>query len=219
MKRERAFFRATRFRVDRMHFNKNHVACTTGYSLDFWPKGESVISQAQIDRVRGEAKDAGLPVPPTAAPLTLGKLNSQACEQYNSRLRYIATPCAFMAHETYLQHMLMFMFRWNVCKLCDMFGVTEVGMMAIFDEMPRGPQQWQQLLLRVGRERSEQQQQDRRRQQERQQQRQQQRQRQQERQQQRQQEQQQREQRERHLPPQPPQPKRAKFHCSLFGKM
>lgn len=51
-KRERGFFRATKFRVDRLHI-KNHIACSLGYNLDYWPQDEMVISPKQIDEVGG----------------------------------------------------------------------------------------------------------------------------------------------------------------------
>ena len=53
MKRERAFFAATRFRIDRLHVtNHKKACCRRGYNLDAWPNDEAFISQELVAQVR-----------------------------------------------------------------------------------------------------------------------------------------------------------------------
>lgn len=58
MKRERAFFARTKFRVDRMHF-KGHKGCTWGYDLDYWPGRTPVIGADDMLRVSADVRAWG----------------------------------------------------------------------------------------------------------------------------------------------------------------
>ena len=53
----------------------------------------------------------------------------QVAEQYNSKLRYIATQCAYMGHEMYMEYMKLFMFRVNAAILAQMFDYREKDML------------------------------------------------------------------------------------------
>ena len=69
-----------RFLVDRLHYPREHVACSLGYSMDTYPDDEYIKS-----------------------------INSQVNEQANSALRRLSTACAFMSPENVVQHIKVFL--------------------------------------------------------------------------------------------------------------
>ena len=84
-KREPLYFSGTRFFIDRTHW-KGHVGCHAGYCMDAYPKSMPVMG--------GTA--------------TLGKVNSQVCEQTNSKLQFIKTSASFMNEENYMAYVTTF---------------------------------------------------------------------------------------------------------------
>ena len=144
MKREPAFFARTLFRVDRFHFC-NHIGCCESYNLDAWPAATWVISPGEMEAVRAKAAAEGMEVPATMLPITLGKclseaaakpFNSQGAEQYNSRLRFIATQVAYMTHDMYMLYLVMFMFRNNVSILAGEGGMREIDVLRALQTLP-----------------------------------------------------------------------------------
>ena len=126
LKREPLFFSNTIFSVDRFHW-PNHVGCCHGYHLDTWQASTPVISEREMRDVRARS---GGDIPETLGALTLRDLNSQVAEQYNARLRFIATQVAYMSHGMYARYIKNFVHRSNACILAKMYGTTELGMLA-----------------------------------------------------------------------------------------
>ena len=87
LKREPARFQNTRFMVDRLHMNKNHVGCSLGYSMDSYSEDQ-----------------------------TIKNLNSQVNEQANRDLRRLSTPGAFMSPENLIEHTKVFLAIRNMKK-------------------------------------------------------------------------------------------------------
>lgn len=136
MKRDPAFFSATRFRVDRFHF-AGHKACGEGMSLDSWPASTPIVSQEDLDTARRRAALAGQDdlVPRDAAPIFYKhrssemSYNSSAAEQNNAMLRYIGVQVAYMTHEHYVQHFRQFIYRRNIMRLANMYNCSEIECM------------------------------------------------------------------------------------------
>ena len=133
LKRERAFFSRTSFLVDRFHW-KNHKGCCSGYNIDSWPEDTWIIGPGDMKLVRESALSTSAELPNDVTTLTFGNMNSQVCEQFNSRLRFMATPLAYMNHRTYFAYVQHFMYRYNVLILAKMFGTREIDMMRLMFE-------------------------------------------------------------------------------------
>jgi hypothetical protein len=127
LKREPAFFARTQFRVDRLHF-KNHVGCCEAYNLDSWAPNTPIVGEADMAKARAKSD---VPIPDAVKPILLRDFNSQIAEQYNSRLRFIATQVAHMNHEMYMAYMVNFMYRFNACILASLFGRNELEMLRL----------------------------------------------------------------------------------------
>lgn len=163
--REPVFFRATIFKIDRLHM-AGHTACPRdGYGLDSLPADFTVISEEQLAAARArQAQVGGMRVPDDARPITIGgagrtqAFNSQVAEQYNSQLRKIERSCHTMARPTFRKFVRNFCYRWNVKKMADMFGVDEHAMLAEVAALGTAPAEQQR------RRQEEQRQRERRRQ-------------------------------------------------------
>lgn len=146
MLRDPAFFRYTIFCIDRLH-GKGHVHCTKGYLLDYLPPDFPVLSRQQLAKAAARAKAQGLPFPAHARPITVNafrgseSLNSQICEQYNSRLRFIEKSCRHMRRETYWTYITMFMCRWNAMYLSKLYGSSELTVLKFLARQPEQPEQ------------------------------------------------------------------------------
>ena len=110
LKREPEFFAHTYFFVDRFHW-KGHKGCCECYNIDAWPRKRWVISPDDVALIRRTASERGIELPPDVPTMNLEQLNSEATEQYNSRLRYMSTPLTFKAHRTFVEYMVMFCYR------------------------------------------------------------------------------------------------------------
>jgi hypothetical protein len=91
--REPEFFAHTKFLIDRMHF-KNHIGCHLGFNIDAYPADTKILG----------------------GRMTLGELNSQACEQVNSKLSYMGG-VSFMGEATYFAYVKLFIFLLNRQKI------------------------------------------------------------------------------------------------------
>ena len=129
-KRMPSFFSKTDFRVDTFHYIRNHIRCSEGFGIQAWPCDTPIISKKDLERVRAKAEAEGIELPPLTEIL-YGTVNSQVMEQNNSRLRYIATPLAYMTHANYYKHMQQFAFRFNVCRLAKMYLRGELETMRL----------------------------------------------------------------------------------------
>ncbi|KAG1666639.1 hypothetical protein FOA52_005849 [Chlamydomonas sp. UWO 241] len=92
MRRQPAFFAPMRFMIDRMHAF-GHVACHSGFRLSSMCEEEELLPE-------WTSPDGKLHMP----AVTVGKLNSQAAEQFNSRLRRIRTQAAYMRQSNFMKY-------------------------------------------------------------------------------------------------------------------
>lgn len=148
MLRDPHFFRFTIYCIDRLH-GKGHKYCTKGYLLDYLPPEFPVLSAEQLATAAAKAKAKGCPFPANARPITINPshgslgINSQICEQYNSRLRFIEKSCSHMARDTYLAYIKMFMCRWNAVYLSKLYGSDELTVLKFLALQPPPTQQQQ----------------------------------------------------------------------------
>lgn len=89
LKREPLHFRNVRFFVDRLHYY-NHTACSIGYD----------IRNYGTDQV-------------------LGSVNSQVCEQLNSRLAKLRSSLSYMKFEKFFVSLILFLASRNRNVCCD----------------------------------------------------------------------------------------------------
>lgn len=90
LKLSAAHFALTLFLIDRVH-QPGHVGCHEGYNMNAFPKDTPVLG--------GE--------------MTLGIVNSQVCEQCNSKLEMIATQTKFMGQKVYMAYTKLFLYLCN----------------------------------------------------------------------------------------------------------
>jgi hypothetical protein len=81
-------FQNTRFLVDRLHYRKGHVGCSTGYSMDAYTADSKIV-----------------------------QINSQANEQANASLRRLATQLTYMSPANVITHTSVFLALRNMDKM------------------------------------------------------------------------------------------------------
>ena len=99
LRRQPNFFAHTWFLIDRLH-QRGHVACHEGYNMDVYPKEEVIVPMWSGD---------GIVLP----EITLGKFNSQAAEQCNSKLDQIASQVAYMTQSNFMAVVKYYLHRCN----------------------------------------------------------------------------------------------------------
>jgi len=82
--REPTLFSRVKFFVDRVHW-AGHVGCHRGFCMDAYPKTLPVMG------------------------MTLGDINSQVCEQGNSKMELIAVQTKYMRQDTYMDYVKLFL--------------------------------------------------------------------------------------------------------------
>lgn len=90
MKHAPAHFSRTKFYVDRVHWC-GHKGCHEGYCMNSYDNNTPVLD----------------------GKLTLGQINSQVCEQTNSKLELIVTQTKYMSEDNYMAYIKLFLYMSN----------------------------------------------------------------------------------------------------------
>jgi hypothetical protein len=101
----RSHFANTLWLVDRVHWHP-HVNCHHGFCIDAYPRNRKLVGNTEDDAPQLDAEDPRV--------ITFNQVNTQVCEQGNSKLEFMATQAKFMNQNSYMLYTKLFMYLCNM---------------------------------------------------------------------------------------------------------